>query len=85
MSSNKSSGKMKGFFIISIILLLVFSLGFFPVIFAWRTLLIFISFDKLWHFFVLPFFIYFGIMITIFFQVLISGIVIHVARLLFQN
>ena len=81
MSNKKSSGNIKGFFLISIILLLVFSLGFFPVIFAWRTLHIFISFNQLWHFFLLPFFIYFGIMITIFFQVLISGIVIHVFRI----
>jgi acetyltransferase-like isoleucine patch superfamily enzyme len=81
MSSKKSSGNIKGFFLISFILLIVFSLGFFPVIFAWRTLLFFVSFNKLWHFFILPFFIYFGIMITVFFQVLISGIVIHVFRI----
>lgn len=81
MNSKKSSGNIKGFFLISILLLLVFSLGFFPVIFAWRILLIFVSFNQLWHFFLLPFFIYFGIMITIFFQVLISGIVIHVFRI----
>jgi len=81
MSSKKSSGNVKGFFLISFILLAVFSLGFFPLIFAWRILLFFISFNQLWHFFLLPFFIYFGIMITIFFQVLISGIVIHVFRI----
>ncbi|KYK33138.1 MAG: hypothetical protein AYK22_01120 [Thermoplasmatales archaeon SG8-52-3] len=78
MSNKKSSGNIKGFFIISFILLIVFSLGFFPVVFAWRILLIFISFNQLWHFFILPFFIYIGIIITIFFQVLISGIFIHV-------
>jgi acetyltransferase-like isoleucine patch superfamily enzyme len=81
MSGKKSSGNIKGFFLISFILLIVFSLGFFPVIFAWRTFLLFVSFNQLWHFFLLPFFIYFGIMITIFFQVLISGIIIHVFRI----
>jgi hypothetical protein len=81
MSDKKSSGNIKGFFIISFILFIVFSLGFFPVIFAWRTLLFFISFTQLWHFFILPFFIYIGLMITVFFQVLISGIVIHVFRI----
>jgi len=84
MSSKKSSGNIKGFFMVSIILLIVFSLGFFPLIFAWRTLLIFISFNKLWHFFILPFFIYFGIVITIFFQTIISGIIIHVFRIKYK-
>jgi len=84
MSDKKSSGNIKGFFLVSIILLIVFSLGFFPLIFAWRILLIFISFDQLWHFFILPFFIYIGIVITIFFQTLISGIVIHVFKIKYK-
>ncbi len=84
MSNKKSSGNIKGFFLISIILLFVFSLGFFPLIFAWKTLLIFISFNQLWHFLILPFFIYIGIIITIFFQVLISGIVIHVFNIKYK-
>jgi acetyltransferase-like isoleucine patch superfamily enzyme len=81
MKSKKSSGNIKGFFLISSILLVVFSLGFFPLIFAWRTLLFFISFNQLWHFFILPFFIYIGIVITIIFQVLISGIIIHIFKI----
>lgn len=84
MGKKKSSGKIKGFFSISFILLIVFSLGFFPLILAWKIFLIFISFNQLWHFFILPFFIYFGIIITIFFQTLISGIVIHVFNIKYK-
>ncbi len=84
MNDKKSSGNVKGFFLISFILLIVFSLGFFPLIFAWRTLLIFISFNQLWHFFILPFFIYIGVIITIFFQVLISGLFIHVFKIKYK-
>jgi len=84
MSDKKSSGKIKGFIILSFILFVVFSLGFFPLIFVFRTLLIFISFEKLWHFLLLPFFIYFVIVITIFFQVIISGLVIHVFNIKYR-
>jgi acetyltransferase-like isoleucine patch superfamily enzyme len=81
MSNNKCSRKIKGFFLISFILFFVFSLGFFPLVFAWRTLLFYISFNQLWHFFILPFLIYLSIVITLFIQVLISGIIIHVFRI----
>lgn len=85
MSDKESSGNIKGFFSISIILLIVFSLGFFPLIIAWKILLIVIPFNQLWHFFLLPFFIYFGIALTIFYQLLISGLVIHIFNIKYKS
>jgi acetyltransferase-like isoleucine patch superfamily enzyme len=38
----------------------------------------FISFSQIWHFFLLPFLIYIGIGITLFYQFLISGLFIHI-------
>ena len=82
--TKKSSRSITGLVLISIILFIVFSLGFLPVVIAGRILLFFISFDQLWHFFLLPFFIYIGIVITIFYQLLISGLVIHLFNIRYE-
>jgi len=84
MKEDKSSGKIKGFFSVSIITFIVFSLGFFPIIIGGGYVLLFIPFNQLWHFFLLPFFIYIGISITLFYQVLISGLVIHVFKIKYE-
>ena len=84
VKTKKSSGSITGFLSTSIILFIVFSLGFLPVVIAGRIILFFISFDQLWHFFLLPFFIYIGIVITIFYQLLISGLVIHLFKIRYE-
>ena len=80
----ESEGKISGLIIISLICFIVFSLGFFPLIIFGKIVLMFISFNKLWHFFLLPFLIYIGIGITLWYQLLISGIIIHVFKIKYE-
>ena len=74
----KTDGKAKGVFLISIISFIVISIGFLPAVIFGKIVLIFISFNEIWHFFLLPFLIYIGIFITFFSQLLISGLFIHI-------
>jgi len=74
----KTYGKTIGVFLISIISFIVFSIGFLPSVIFGKIVLIFISFKEIWHFFLLPFLIYIGIFITLFSQLLISGLFIHI-------
>jgi len=84
MSEGKSSGKIKGSLSISIIAFIVFSLGFFPIFIGGYFVLKFVAFDQLWHYFLIPIFIYFGIVVTVFYQLLISGLVIHVFNIKYE-
>jgi hypothetical protein len=76
--SKKTEGKTKGVFLTSIISFIVISIGFLPTIIFGKIVLIFISFNEIWHLFLLPFLIYIGIFITLFYQLLISGFFIHI-------
>ena len=78
MKEDRDSGKLSGFILVSIIAFIVFSLGFFPIIIGGYYVLLFIPFNELWHLFLLPFLFYIGFSITLFYQVLISGLVIHI-------
>ena len=81
---NESYGKIFGTVKISVILFIVFSLGFFPlVIFGYYVFLI-IPFTKLWHFFLLPFLVYIGFSITLFYQLLLNGLVIHIFNIKYE-
>lgn len=82
--SKKKDGKTKGVFLISIISFIIFSIGFLPTIIYGKIILIFISFNEFWHLFILPFLIYIGIFITLFFQLLISGLSIHIFNLKYK-
>ena len=82
--SKKKDGKTKGIFLISIISFIIFSIGFLPTIIFGKIILIFISFNEVWHLFILPFLIYIGIFITLFFQLLISGLSIHIFNLKYK-
>ena len=82
--NKKSKGQITGFLKISIIVFIVFSLGFFPVVLFGRIILIFIQFNQLWHFFLLPFLIYIGIIITVYYQLIISGLVIHLFNIKYK-
>jgi acetyltransferase-like isoleucine patch superfamily enzyme len=75
---NKNDGKILGILKLSIISFMVFSLGFIPLVVYGLVILRFISFNEIWHFFLLPFLIYIGIGITLFYQLLISGLFIHI-------
>jgi len=73
-------GKLK----ISIIVFIVFSLGFLPLIVFGKFVLIFIQFNQLWHLFLLPFLIYIGIIITVYYQLIISGLVIYLFNIKYE-
>ncbi len=84
MENNKSTGKTTGFIIITIICFVVFSLGFLPLIIVSKIFLFFIPLNQIWHLFLLPFFIYFVLVITIFYQLLFSGLVIHLFKIRYE-
>jgi acetyltransferase-like isoleucine patch superfamily enzyme len=84
MNNKESIRNIKGSILLSLIPFIVFSLGFFPIIIIFRIFLFFIQFNQLWHFFLLPFLIYLAIIITIFFQVLISGLIIHIFNIKYE-
>ena len=75
---------ISGLVIVSLIEFVVFSLGFLPVILFGVIVTKFISFNQLWHIFLIPFFVYIGIVLTIFYQLLISGLVIHVFNIKYE-
>ena len=81
---NKSPGKIRGDIKVTFTSFIVFSIGFLPTVIFARFILYFISFDQTWHFLVLPFLIYIAMAITLFYQVLISGLVIHVFNLKYK-
>jgi len=85
MSNDKSTGKTSGFILISLICFIVFSLGFLPSIVISRIFLYFIPLNQIWHIFLLPFFIYFILVFTIFYQLLFSGIVIHLFNIRYEE
>ena len=85
MSSNKSTGKTKGFILITLICFIVFSLGFLPSILVSIIFLFFIPLNQIWHLFLLPFFIYFVLVITIFYQLLFSGLIIHIFKIRYES
>ena len=82
--TKKPSGKIKGFLLVSLTSFIVFSLGFLPAIIGAFYLHIIIPFDQLWHFFLLPFIIYIGLLVTIFYQMLFSGLVIHLFNIKYE-
>ena len=84
MKDDKSPKKIRGLLSVSIITFIVYSLGFFPTVIAGYYVLQFISFGQLWHFFLIPFFIYIGIGVTLFYQLLISGSFIHLFNIKYE-
>jgi acetyltransferase-like isoleucine patch superfamily enzyme len=77
-NEKENNGKRLDILKLSIISFIVFSLGFVPIVVYSIAVLKFISFSQIWHFFLLPFLIYIGIGITLFYQLLISGLFIHI-------
>lgn len=84
MKKRKTSGRITGSIKVIIINILVFSLGFFPVIVFGKILLLFISFDELWHFLLIPFIIPIGIFLILFYQLIFTGIIIHVFNIKYK-
>ena len=84
MSNKKSPGKVRGILLISIIGFIVFSLGFFPILIGIFYVRLMIPFDQLWQFILIPFLFYIGMTITVFYQVLFSGIFIHLFNIKYE-
>ena len=78
MKNKKNNGKKIGSIKVSIICFIVFALGFLPLVIFGYLVLYFVSFTEIWHFFLLPFLIYIGAGITLLYQLLISGLFIHI-------
>jgi acetyltransferase-like isoleucine patch superfamily enzyme len=82
--SKKHSGFITGSILLSIIVFIIFSLGFFPIVFGGKLLLHFLAFDKLWHFLFLPFIIYIGVVVLIISELSISGLIIKLFNIKYK-
>ena len=76
--AKKTKGKLTGFLKVVLISFIVFSLGFLPLVVYAYFVLFFIPFNQTWQFLLLPFLVYVGFGITLFYQFLISGLFIHI-------
>ena len=84
MRNEESPGKIRGSLLISLVAFIVFSIGFFPTIIGSYFLLLIIPFNQLWHFLLIPFLFYVGLVITVFFSVLFSGLIIHIFNIKYE-
>ena len=84
MKDVKSPKKIRGTIFVSIIIFIVFSVGFLPVVIGGYYVLLFIQFDQFWHLLLIPIIIYVGFGVTLFYQLLISGIIIHLFNLKYE-
>jgi hypothetical protein len=79
-----STGKIIGTIKLSIITFIIFTLGFIPLVIGGKIVLMYISFTEIWHFFLLPVLIYIGIGLTLWYQLLISGLIIHIFKIKYE-
>jgi len=80
----KSSGKIVGSIKVTIINILVFSLGFFPIIIFGKILLFFVSFNELWQLLLIPFIITIGIFVILFYQLIFTGLIVHIFNIKYK-
>jgi len=80
----EKTGKLKGSLLISLISFFVFSLGFVPLALGLIYIQILIPFDQIWHYALLPFLIYIGFSITLIYQILLSGLIIHIFNIKYK-
>jgi len=77
-------GKIIGSLKITFINIIVFSLGFFPLLLFGKILFDLVPFDELWHFLLIPFIIVIGIVLTLFYQLIFTGIFIHIFNIKYK-
>jgi hypothetical protein len=82
--TNKNNTTMTGSILLSVIVFIIFSLGFFPIVLLARLVLLFLTFNEMWHFMLLPFIIYIGVVILIVSQLTISGLVIKLFNIKYK-
>lgn len=76
--NNNRLKNLRGSLLISLINFCVFSIGFLPLILYIQIVISFIDLQSIWHFFLLPFLFLFGLFIAVIYQLLISGVIIHI-------
>jgi len=84
VKSKKHSKSITGPILLSIIVFIIFSLGFFPLLLVGKLMLYFLTFDELWHFLLLPFMIYLGVVILIISEISISGLIIKLFNIKYK-
>ncbi len=80
--SKKSYSKI---ILISLISLVVFSLGFLPIVIFGKIILIFISLNKILHLFLIPILVYVGILLTLFYMLLFVGLFVHLFNIKYES
>lgn len=70
--------------LISLIPFLLYSIGFLPTILFSRIVLFFVNFECIWHFFLLPFLIYIGVILTLFYELLFIGLFVHIFNIKYK-
>jgi acetyltransferase-like isoleucine patch superfamily enzyme len=73
------------YFILLLIVFLIFSLGFFPIVFYGKLTLYFLTFNNIFHWLLLPFLIYIGFVILIISELLFSGVIIHIFKIQYEQ
>lgn len=84
MGNRESPGRIRGFILITITAFIIFSLGFFPILIGIHYVNLIIPFDELWYYFLIPFLLYIGITVTVFYEVLFSGLFIHIFNIKYE-
>ena len=84
-NKKKHNKSILGPILLSIIVFIIFSLGFIPLIIFGSIILYFLDFKELWHFIILPFIIYIGVVVLIIPQLSISGLIIKLFRIKYQT
>lgn len=82
---DKKKSSPGGFIILSLIVFIIFSIGFFPLIIYIRIIIEFFNFIELWQFLFLPFLIYIGFVLLLVSQLAISGSIIKIFNLKYQT
>jgi acetyltransferase-like isoleucine patch superfamily enzyme len=70
--------------LLSLIIFLIFSIGFIPLVFSFKLFLNYIDIDNVFHWFLIPFIIYIEFLILIISELLISGLIIYLFRIRYK-
>ena len=81
----ESSSNISRKFLLSFIPFIVFSLSFFPVVIYGSIIMYFLNFRAIWQLILIPFFVYFGIIIVVFSLLFISGSVIKLFNITYNS
>ena len=84
MTDDKSPARIIGPVKLTIIITIIFSLGFLPIVLFTKIFFLFIDLSEIWHLFIIPFYIYFAVYITLWYQLLISGLFIHICNIKYK-